>query len=309
MDWDDYNQRYQDFRAAMNQSELVANVAAEILSDFPISLPENWKQHLGRVFDDTAKALSQCANEVWGQAPTGEHQDSNRSSGLKRTVDIGPPDSFEARLSSLSVELIMLTSLAHPSSSGNPVPRFSSDFAEVVRSQQLVMGFAHTSAFLTDSVRTICMQRPAVLKSDKKIDWKTLIELGDWDCILSQMIEKYVYEFGWASISDITDSMRKRLGLPICIDPDTIDRIQAAELLRHLLVHTAGRVSSEYLARSGRTDLVLGQRVTIGTEIVHPLYLDLRCLALEVYSDVSEVHLGKKRIHLPFQQNKPPAGE
>ena len=138
------------------------------------------------------------------------------------------------------------------------------------------MGFAHTSAFLADSVRTICTQRPAVLKSDKKIDWKTLIELGNWDCILSEMIEQYVYESGWESISDITDSVRKWLGLSIRIEQDTINRIQAAELLRLLLVHSGGRVSSEYLTRSGRTDLVLGQRIEIGTKIVRPLYLDLR---------------------------------
>ena len=54
MDWDDYHQRYHDFLEAMNQSELVANVAVEILSDFPKSLPENWKKCLNRVFEDTA---------------------------------------------------------------------------------------------------------------------------------------------------------------------------------------------------------------------------------------------------------------
>ena len=56
MDWDDYHQRYHDFLEAMNQSELVANVAVEILSDFPKSLPENWKKCLNRVSEDTADA-------------------------------------------------------------------------------------------------------------------------------------------------------------------------------------------------------------------------------------------------------------
>ena len=181
------------------------------------------------------------------QAPAGEHQDSGSSSGFTRKVDLGPPDSFEARLSTSAVELALGRFLTRPSLTEKSVPLYSYDFAEVAHSQQLVMGFAHTSAFLADSVRTICTQRPAVLKSDKKIDWKTLIELGDWHCILSQMIEKYVYEFGWDSISDITDSMRKRLGLSIRIEQDIMDRIQAAELLRHLLVHSGGRVSSEYL--------------------------------------------------------------
>lgn|GEM_PF-6944869 len=309
MDWDDYHQRYHDFLAAMIQSELVADVAAEILSDYPKSLPENWKKCLNRVFEDTADALNECAKMAFEQAPAEEHQDSGSSSGFTRTVDVGPPDSFEARLSISAVALALGSSLTRPSSVGNPVPPYSYDFAEVAHSQQLVMGFAHTSAFLADSVRTICMQRPAVLKSNKKIDWKTLIELGDWHCILSQMIEKYVYEFGWDSISDITDSMRKRLGLPIRIEQAIMDRIEAAELLRHLLVHTGGRVSSEYLMRSGRTDLVLGQRITIGSRIVRPLYLDLRSLATEVFFDVSEVHLGKKRKDIPYRRTKSPAGE
>ena len=61
--------------------------------------------------------------------------------------------------------------------------------------------------------------------------------------------------------------------------------------------------------RSGRTDLVLGQRIAIGTRIVRPLYLDLRSLAMEVFFDVSEVHLGKKRKDIPYRRTKATAGE
>jgi len=89
--------------------------------------------------------------------------------------------------------------------------------------------------------------------------------------------------------------MRKKFGLKLAVSQESMERIQAAELIRDLVVHTGSRISGEYVKRTGRTDLTLGQKVAISRDTIGQLYSDIKALALEVFLDVSEVHLGKKR--------------
>ena len=56
------------------------------------------------------------------------------------------------------------------------------------------MSYACLNAFIADSVRAICLRRPAVLKSDKKVEWSTLIELGNWNDIFTYLVETYVFK-------------------------------------------------------------------------------------------------------------------
>ena len=78
--------------------------------------------------------------------------------------------------------------------------------------------------------------------------------------------------------------MRKRLGLKLTISEESLSRINQGELLRNIILHDGGKVSHEYLKRSGHKDLVLGQRVTIEPAFVEQITIDLTALAYEIHA-------------------------
>jgi hypothetical protein len=144
-------------------------------------------------------------------------------------------------------------------------------------------------------VRAICYVRPAILKSERKIDWKTVIEAGEWSVLLSRIIDKYVLTFGFDSIQKGVLAMRENLGLKVDVADELLERIDEGELLRNVIIHDGGRASSEYLKRSQRTDVTLGEQLPIEPVFVQAVSGDLLMLGGVVLLAVSEAHFGRKR--------------
>lgn len=74
---------------------------------------------------------------------------------------------------------------------------------------------------------------------------------------------------------------------------EVLKEIQEAELLRHLFVHAGGRVTADYLKRSGRTDVELGTQLGASKEFAMRVSWSLILLAGEVVADIGRVHFGK----------------
>jgi hypothetical protein len=125
------------------------------------------------------------------------------------------------------------------------------------------MHFAHLDAFMADTVRAICKARPDVLKSGRKLDWEAIVSSGGWEGLMTRLADQYAYEFGWESVTERLKVMQERLGLTLACPREHTRLLEEAELTRHVVVHNGGRVSQQYIQRTGCTDLRIGQFVPV----------------------------------------------
>lgn len=271
MRWEQYYDRYNDFVLALEQTELVATVAASALKEFPHNLPADWRKKIAPALANLADALKSVSQEI----------ESAKTSSPRTVAIEGSPGS---ELIVPIVNYVIATTRASPT-----------DFQKLVLSQQLTMGFAYLSAFMGDSVRVVCCQRPNVLKCAKTFTWQQLIEKGSWERIESAMIEDYVFAFGWSGVDQIVKKFQAELGLTIALPDEVLPRLREAELVRDLFIHNGGRVSAEYLKRSRRSGVVLGERIDLTRPLVAETLNDMLSLAGHLLLDIGDVHFGKDR--------------
>lgn len=271
--WDIYIRRYNDFVYSLGQTQIGAVVQSEFLDDFPRKVPEPLKTDLVKALVAINKFVDE---ELAGE--TNESGDSTVGSDEKRKG------------------FTMMLTMVYAGAASRDESKVNIDFGNSTQTQALAMIIAHLEAFLADSVRTICCVRPEVMKCDKKIDWRTVLELNGWDEIRDHLIEEYVFNFGWGSINDSIEAARKNLGLPLSkIDADVLADIHAAEQIRNIALHNGGRASAEFLRRTEREDLSVGDSVPVTGKMIAGAASNALLVASEFCLDVSQVHFGKQR--------------
>lgn len=256
---------------------VVTLVAHDVLRDWPKSLPEN-----------TRKPLEEARNK-WRDLMTAllDHKITS--------------EQFDGELTSLYAEwekvkgqsalfkTVIRMSLFRPNTASSEI-----DFKRIVNSQAYVMVFAHLDAFMADSIRAVCKLRPEVMKCDKTMEWVDIISCGTWDRLLTQLSEQYSFQFGWQSLVKRIDFLRSQIGLKLTFPEEKLKVIDDAENIRNVLVHNGGNASQEFLDRSKRSDLALGEQVPVTLESVRTLVGTISELGDRLYEAIAEKFYGKQ---------------
>jgi glucose-6-phosphate isomerase len=122
------------------------------------------------------------------------------------------------------------------------------------------MVLAHVDGFMADVLRTVCRTCPHVLRrGDKKLTWHSIIASGSWDALVEQLVEDYTLSHGMKSVPKRLDALKGELGVDVALAPEARETLLEAEQVRHIFIHNGGRVSAEFLKRTSRTDLSIGQ--------------------------------------------------
>lgn len=264
MDWREYRDTYQSYELSVSQSRVVTVVAKETLKDFPTQVPKTIAKPLRETMREVRNFLASPDRIVMNVTETHEIAKATLSMYFARE-NLG-----------ISTEDV--------------------DFERALDSQALVMLFAHIDSFMSDSLEAICRVRPEVMKSSKKMDWESIISYGGWEELLDHMIEDYVFQFGWQSVAKRIEFLREQLGITIDCEDIEIELIGQAENIRNIVVHDGGRVSEEYLKRTGRTDLGLGELVPITSEFVDRAFQVTRTLAGDLFIAVSKDFFGRDNL-------------
>ena len=148
--------------------------------------------------------------------------------------------------------------------------------------------FAHLEAFLSDSLRAICRVRPEILKSNKKIDRSTLIDFRSWDKIIEFLIEDYTYDFGWETFKNKIKFLNDKIGLNIEIPDSDLSILEEAENTRNIVVHNGGRISQEYINRTKKDDLNVGDLILITPEFIKTVSNIILYLAWDIFALISK---------------------
>ncbi len=244
MNWDCYKHVFKSFEFSINQLMVMTLVSREVLKGWPDSLPSQIREPL--------QAGLKKTGDLWGDYFDKKITSEELHTGFD--VIMKEAEAIEGGRPLFSSVISMY--IARPDTSSREI-----DFSRILHHQAIVMLFAHLDAFLADSIRAICRRRPEVLKSDKQIDWAEIIACGSWEAVLRRLVEEYVFTFGWPEIKKRVEHLKERIGLEFEVSEGDQQEIRRMELIRDLIVHNGGQVSQEYLNRSGRTDVAVGDRI------------------------------------------------
>jgi hypothetical protein len=277
-----YKKTSQNFHSSLSQSVITTLIANDILKNWPNSLPSEIREPL---ILEMSKLAAFCVDMMKNQCT----RDQFLAEFEKKKADLRAagklPDLYVAAFSLL---------LINPRSSADIL---NSDFTRVVHSQALVMLFAHLDAFLSDSMRIICQTRPAVLKCDKKMTWADIVSYGQWPTILDRLIEDYVFEFGWKSLRKRLEILNEQIGLRIGFTDEGLQRLEAAELVRHLVTHNGGNINQKYIDVTGQTNFTVGQPFPLDAEFIIETNKLIVTLGIEIFTAIMQKFYKDEPIH------------
>ena len=267
MNHEDYAKRYHDLVASVGETRVIALAAGPSLEEFP--------EHLrGGVKEAAVEALGQLARTLEEVTADGPPDDTV-------TIDLpgveGPSDEGLKRL-------IVNSFVARIFAEEEPG---MFEVTNALHAQELVMILAHLEAFLADTIRAICMADPRVLRRGKKVSWEEVVSCGGWDELMTFLSEEYAFETGWKSIPERIEHLRDQHGLEIDVPEGPMAQLAAAEQLRHLILHNGGRVSPEFLRRTG-ADYEVGEKIVIDGAFGGSVAFAALALANAVFDTVSE---------------------
>ena len=281
MSWDSYRSTYQNYIMVTTQVEILTLVSAETLKDFPVNLPDELKTPILNAMLEMATALK----DVVTAAKEGR--------SIKRKVG-GTGDAKKGKLvdSALSLFMSQIPIDGSKQMGQELDEKLKLGFERLLSSQGIIMTFAYLDAFMADSLRAVCMARPEVLKSEKKIEWSTALTFDNKEDLIRYLVERYVFEFGWLTLSKRIDYLKKEVGIALRIPESEMKLLNMAENIRHVAVHNGAKVSQEFIERTGRKDLVVGDFIPISFEEIGDISQAARLLSSDLFHAISTKYFG-----------------
>jgi hypothetical protein len=271
MEWDNYKKVYRNFEFSISQSMVMTLISHEVLKQWPESLPENTKKPLAD------------ARKQWRDLWTAHFDDKITSEQFSAELDRVYKEWERVEGQPALFKTVMRMYLFRPDLASSEL-----DFNRIVNSQAFAMLFAHLDAFMADSIRAICHIRPEILKCDKKIEWVDIISCGTWDKLIDRLSEQYSFQFGWQSVAKRLDFLRNQIGLTLIFPDEKLKLIEDSEYIRNVVIHNGGNASQEYLDRSKRTDVSLGQPIPITLGSIRQLFSSISLLGDTLYKAIAK---------------------
>jgi hypothetical protein len=280
--WRDYGILYHRIQASLHQTRLVSLASQEILKDFPHSLPSPLKEQY-------EKSMTELIEAFLGTQVTKDGLMAVRLPKTMAEKNMG----FSHAALGLFMENALARRGEHPEEKAT-VPRI--DFEHLLQTQQLVMLFAFIDAFLADAVRVICKAKPEVLKKDSKtITWERVVSSKDLEELKNELVETFAYDLGWRrNVSGRLDFLRSQFGLTLDCSQVDIASLEKLEKVRDIAVHNGGRVSHEFVQRTGERQLLIGQVYPVAATDIEHLSIFARQLCGSIFAEVSVKFLGRK---------------
>lgn len=273
MDLKEYKQLYYNFEMSINQTRLISLAAGETLKEFPKRLPPEARNAMSNKFQSFAQRILKSI---------GSEEEKVDSKEIpihfsERTEGKDSPSPFFIPWINLNIARII---------AGKDTEQ-TTDFNNLLYAQELAMLFAHLDAFMGDSLRVMCRKEPRLLHRSKKMSWDSIIASGSWESLLEKMIEEYSYDFGWKSVNEKIQYLQTEHGLTIDTSPDDLNQLDDAEKTRNIVIHNGSRVSQEYLDRTMRTDVKVGDLIPISADYIQRISSLVRFVGIDVFMAVA----------------------
>jgi len=289
MNWDRYDNVYIDFALEYTQQQLIANLAEELLSEYPSNIPSDLLEPIiAKRYDALTKEMESRDITPIYLSPATNHSISKIAS-----KDLTP------RQERIRVAFESLHSLARYGRK-IPAPGFP-EFQKVLLSQTIISICSLAEGFFSNTVRILVDTQPDVLDR-----WEAQKDHSVKNMSRSRKLDRYIYELGRGRFNKQIHRLAKVFDFSVSLSDSDRDSVTELFLIRNCLVHNAGRVSRPY-KDSGRapSHLEIGDELDLTTKHTEYLTDNLVDLITELYRSVSIDVLGKGPENLMYE----PAGE
>lgn len=287
--WEKYSKIHMKYVIAINQARMISLASTEALADFPNNLPENIQQPFKENMTKALKMIGDRLRE--GGPPTLKiswkmvHLPSNGEKQETSNYDLTMIKANNFFIASFILGISKSNLL------GNKIPIDSVmkiNFDDALYFQELVMIFAYLDAFIDDTLRIIYECCPERLKCEKTITWETAIGLKSYKKLIHHLISKYVRkEFRNLPLVERIAFLKERMGLEMDIPESVLRDFKIAEHVRHIIVHNAGRIDNEFLAKTQLEDFKIGDVFPISFQYISNLSYYIQLLGSYIFREVS----------------------
>jgi len=271
---DEYLRKYNDFVVTLHQTSVITHLSLVTLKDFPHNLPEKISIPYNGILDYLSEQIAMAEKGI-----------------DKFSLKIN----FEEPVAEIKPFIILV--LMHVQANKNqPI-----DFQKAITAQHLIMIFAHLDAFMADSMRVMCQTQPRIMASQKKYNWENIIEAGNWNTLINNLIDEFVSDFGQPNTVSRIERLKTQFGLEIRADQNEINLLDEAENLRHSFVHNGGRVDSTLIKRLGNNNLVIGAEIQLSKDYLDAVFRAAVNLGASIFENVA-----KKFLKIDLEKNPLP---
>ncbi len=267
-----YKRFYYDAVTGIQRGQVASMVSALVLAEFPSKLPVEVKDEIIKAMKGFAAMIDDTLQEQEAKEKTSDGLNTN-----------GSPLTWP------SLKLFISAALSKDSC--------SLDFGPLLFQQGLVMTLAHIDGFLSESFKVIFRREPRVLRRSKQLTWEDALAAGSYEKLLTTLSEQYAFELGWKTLSQRIEWMRDEINLPLHAVSEYA-MLEEAFQIRHIIVHNGGRVSKEFLARTGRADVTLGEDLILTPGYCKEIAAQAELFCSDVFVCIAEKFFEAKKTDL-----------
>ena len=104
--------------------------------------------------------------------------------------------------------------------------------------------------YLTTILRDIFLSRPEMLKSDGAIDIATIIEAGNYEDLIWQIVERRVHDLSYKPLSELRKFIESRTGIDLFPSAEAFQATVVASEVRNLIAHNDCQVNDLFRVRT-----------------------------------------------------------
>ena len=264
MSYAELNSIFVRFSASLKVTKLTSILAIRIFNNFPEKLP--------RKFKEPHEILVEFFPEVFGDyEDTKKEEESQFTKNTKREI-------FDNLLNLLDVKDIV--------DRDSIVLLRRINYKRLLLSQQLIMYFAHLDAVLLDLFKQVCLLSPSLLKRDKQISF---IEVYDnKDNVTNLLLGKLATEFNYKSLEEKLNFFTEEMKIDINLNENNVLLLTRAEQIRHIYVHNAGKIDSNFLKKTRIRELKEGDMYPLDEELNEKVYEIIEYLIIDINDKIIE---------------------
>jgi hypothetical protein len=164
-------------------------------------------------------------------------------------------------------------------------PSKHQDYEQLILQSALLLGVAHSEAYLTDVLRAVFCREPRILAvREKQVSWERVTKAADLDELIGFVVDAELAEFTRRSLGDMFVYLRERLRLELP-DATILTRLREAGLVRNLITHKGAVADMELQGLNPH--FRAGRPIRLTAEMVHRYGLAGRDLIGTVDSQIT----------------------
>jgi hypothetical protein len=104
--------------------------------------------------------------------------------------------------------------------------------------------------YLTTILRDIFLARPEMLKSEGLVDIATIIDAGNYDDLIWQIVDRKVHELSYKSLLDLRKYVKSRTGIDLFPSEASFETTVLASEVRNLIAHNDCVVNTQFQTKT-----------------------------------------------------------